>query len=254
MHQPSVAVVLPTQPPPDALAAAVGRLTADEQQRLRRFVAFDADGERLPLHRTQPAVEYVTARVLLQTFLTAHGISRSSLTHSPTGKPTLPPPFNVNWSHDGCVCFAAAQTPIGVDVVSVERLLRASQGTRDFNATLALLRPFLTPHEHSSIAAAPTEQQQATTFAVVWAVKESVLKCLGHGLTVDPSLIDVEVPRDVPRLSTMDTAFAGVPVTVRQSLGPPVTTLVAVLEPGFVVALSGDVTPDARLAFPAVWG
>ena len=145
----------------------------------------------------------------------------------PHGKPrAVASSWQYSVSHSGRYVILAfcRDIPVGVDI----EIVTASNHPRETWFAV------LTPAEVSTVLATePARQQEA--FLTYWTRKEAVLKCLGTGLTVEPRLLEVSGPAEVPAVlrwpqdlseaaavSVSDLNFLPDHVTALAVQGPPV--------------------------------
>ena len=85
------------------------------------------------------------------------------------------PEIHFSLSHSGTMAMCAiSDKPVGCDV---ER-----QRQRD----LDIAKRFFAKEEYELIKSQPTEQEQTSMFFRIWTLKESFLKMIGSGLSIDP--------------------------------------------------------------------
>ena len=162
------ALTLPADPGP-WLAALEPHASDARRQRAARF------------HRPDDALRCLAAEALLAQALQAHGLDLRQLTlrTGPHGKPRLAgqPRLHFNLSHAGpWLLCALHDRPVGIDVE--EERLQAP-----LPAEL-----IMTPEElrhHGTLAPGAARAH----FFRLWTLKESLLKALGTGLSVDPRTI-----------------------------------------------------------------
>ena len=170
---------------------------------LRDPAAFAAAYDALPPFRRKRADAYrrpgdrlrsVAAFRLLQRALAEHGVPHlddGCLVFNEHGKPGLSsvgPEFNL--SHSGeWVMVAVASRPVGVDIQC-----------DDGRALDGLARTVLSPAELVAFYALPPALREEFFYAR-WTAKESYLKCVGSGISVD-----------LRTLEFSGTGIAGVPV------------------------------------------
>lgn len=128
--------------------------------------------------KEETARQCIVAEVLLR-----YGLSRQygaipayTLTIGESGKPMIPelPEFQFNLSHCGSwVVFAWSEQPVGIDV-------QRCSGERP-----ALVRRHFTQREQDYISSGENASERTARFCRIWTAKESWLKYLGTGLTVD---------------------------------------------------------------------
>lgn len=135
------------------------------------------------------------ARVLLRSaYGAALGVDPVAVRFAagPYGRPTVAgsEPFSANVSHGaGLVAIASCRgAAVGVDVEAVAPA-----------ADLRVSARFFTAAEHAALAAA-APAQAGLRFAVLWTVKEAVLKATGTGLSGGLDTVEVPAP-PLPRTS-----------------------------------------------------
>lgn len=154
----------------DLAAGEIGALSAilDEEERTRaaRF-RFEEDQ-----HRS------IVARAILRRLLATYlGVSPQELrfVFGPQGKPALPDgsvEFNVSHSGRHVLLAFASGSPVGVDVEQEKK-------ERD---RLAIAQRFFAPAEAEKVRHA---EDVAGAFYRTWTAKESVIKAVGGGLSID---------------------------------------------------------------------
>lgn len=122
-------------------------------------------------------------------------------------------------SRDGFAAFAAAETPVGIDVERVDPAGDIPLGV-------------LHPAERDALALAD-EGGRAVAFAAIWACKEAYLKALGTGLARDPATVRVAL---APAGPTIHDGTIRVPIHVEEHRRG---------ETAFVVALATLPLPGA---------
>ena len=128
-------------------------------------------------------------RTLLSRFLDkpTDGIE---FTENEFGKPATPGiEFNVSHSGDYALMAFSKSSAVGIDVEQI----------KDRRVIEDLARRVLTPAEHDRFTALPESDRQRTFFDI-WALKESILKGIGSGLSIAPECIEIDFPPAVPRL------------------------------------------------------
>jgi 4'-phosphopantetheinyl transferase len=214
--------------------------------------AFPDSVERARLARLTSAgdrARFVTSRLLLKNLITAStGVPAAAVRLSydcdecgkPHGRPrvaypktTLPWHVSITHCAERVVVAATQAGPVGVDVELV-----SATDFAGFEETV------LTPQERREQAALPAKDR-ARGRAVSWTRKEAILKATGHGLTVDPRLIEATSERE--HLSVIN--LAGYEETFVQffdlSLGRTYRCAVAVLASGPVEIDLVEVLPPA---------
>jgi 4'-phosphopantetheinyl transferase len=159
----------------------------------------DPERERAARFRfMEDRARYVSGRAALRTLLgryLAMSPRDVPIVIAEKGRPSLAPPlamqldFNVSHSAGAAVICVARARPLGVDIE-----LLGTQ--RDF---LSLARRVFTPAEIARLQSAARAQLEAD-FLTCWTRKEAVLKCTGHGLTVEPASIHVGTQRSDERV------------------------------------------------------
>ncbi|MGN0805792.1 MAG: 4'-phosphopantetheinyl transferase family protein [Candidatus Coproplasma sp.] len=124
---------------------------------------------------------YAAAGFLLYTALKDVGLVNPQICRGEHGKPYLKEGgVFFNLSHSGAVAVCAiSDEEVGVDVQQVRPV-------KD-----VLIRRVCTKEEYSFVTENGGDIYER--FCRVWAVKESVLKCLGAGLSLSPSRIEVKL-------------------------------------------------------------
>ena len=144
------------------------------------------DGLRFEADRWRSAAAWLN----LAQLLAEHGIRANDLPVriGPFGKPTFDADngfhFNLSHAHDR-VLAAIADAPVGCDI---ERIGPVSAD---------VLRACLTDAERAEVEAAGDGEARARAFCRFWVRKESYVKALGRGLSVEPKTIAAE-PREWP--------------------------------------------------------
>lgn len=111
-------------------------------------------------------------------------------TENEFGKPATPGiEFNVSHSGDYALMAFSKTSAVGIDVEQI----------KDRRVVEDLARRVLTPAEHGRFTALP-ECDRRRTFFDIWALKESILKGIGSGLSIAPECIEIDFPPAVPRL------------------------------------------------------
>lgn len=157
-----------TDLPAEEIRTLSALLDDDERARAARF-RFEADQHRSIVARA-------TLRRLLATYLgrPSHDLR---FDFGPQGKPALRDAaleFNVSHSGPLVLLAFASGSPIGVDV-------EQEKSERD---RLAIARRFFAPAEAEAVARA---EDIAGAFYRTWTAKESVIKAVGGGLSIDLS-------------------------------------------------------------------
>lgn len=146
------------------------RLAADSVERCGRFV-----------HR-EDALRGAGGELLRKIALERHGgttLSSAEVRRDASGKPWIPefPNVHFNISHSGSLVVCTVDTsPIGVDV------------EQHRTVDLALPAQCLTTTELQRLC---REGSEPFEFYTLWTIKESLLKRVGVGLSIDPRLIEV---------------------------------------------------------------
>lgn len=168
---------------------ALSCVQEEERQRITRF-AFKRDAKSSLVGR-------LMLRKLARDTLTA-GNSSIEFSRSERGKPLLSKPtspkfpYSFNISHQGSFAvLAASPLPVGVDVMRVdsERFTESSR-LSDFFHTM---RRQFGVIEWQRIRAGTSLQNQLLMFYRNWCLKESYVKALGVGITVDLQKIQFSV-------------------------------------------------------------
>ena len=118
-------------------------------------------------------------------------------TQNEYGKPVLPGTpihFNVSHSCDYALLAFAKDSPVGIDVEHVK-------GGR---VVADLAQRVLSPAEYSRFMLL-SEHERQQTFFQIWALKESVLKGIGSGLSVPPEDIEIAFYPYTPKLLSAAT-------------------------------------------------
>lgn len=180
--------------PGDASAGLYSLLDSHEQNRARGF------------HRSIDRDQFVVGCGLVRLALAAYLLEPPALIAlvrtcfhcgQPHGKPRLamsvacPVEFSVSHAGDRVVVAFALQSPIGVDVESVD----ASLGIE------GLVPATLTACEAESLERLPTAER-VRGFLSYWTRKEAVVKATGLGFTVPPTSFSVTGLGEPPRLTT----------------------------------------------------
>ncbi|MGN0808115.1 MAG: 4'-phosphopantetheinyl transferase family protein [Candidatus Coproplasma sp.] len=141
--------------------------------------------ERLQKVRAQKNVKdrYLSAAAgcLLHTGLSDCGLITPRIYRNEHGKPYLKDGqiyFNLSHSGDIAVCALSSQE-VGVDVQQVKPV------------SAGVIERVCTKEEYAFVTQNPQEIDQR--FCRLWAVKESVIKCLGKGLSLSPSKVGVKL-------------------------------------------------------------
>lgn len=160
-------------------------LTEREWEKAMRF--------RFPADQIRSAVTRGVLRTLLAEYL-ATPVREIDFTYSEFDKPALLKggvEFNV--SHSGHLALLAfsKKAAVGVDVEQI----KGERVVRD------LARRVLTANEYDRFMAVP-EPDRERTFFQIWALKESVMKALGTGMSLAPECIELSFPPETPRVLT----------------------------------------------------
>jgi 4'-phosphopantetheinyl transferase len=139
--------------------------------------------------------------------------------YAPHGKPSLAGDpswqFNVSHSRDLAVIAITRDHPLGIDLELIDPEFPISE----------VAPTILTPGEQLALAALPTTTQPAHFFQL-WTLKESLVKALGAGLSLDPREIHLRLPSEI----------LSAPPSLRQATIVPLTSLT--LHPGYAAALA----------------
>ncbi len=174
-----------TDVPEETLRAMEQVLDGEERARVARF-RFEDDQRRAIVARS-------SLRTLLGHYL-ERPASEFQFVLGAQGKPSLiDAPIEFNVSHSGAVvAIAFAQgSPIGVDVESEKR-------TSDL---LAIAGRFFSPAEAEAVRNA---EDVSAAFYRTWTAKESVIKAVGGGLSIDLTSFRVTPERD--RFTSVESA------------------------------------------------
>lgn len=162
------------QPTENELARAVACVQPEEKSRIGRFV-FRKD-----------ARASLVGRLLMRRFVhecTGAPYQKMSLVRNDLGKPTVKDlPVSFNASHQGAYTVLAGEPgnlDIGVDVMNV------NYTGKSLSEFFRLMRRNFADHEWEEIDEGATEKERAATFYRHWALKESYVKALGVGITID---------------------------------------------------------------------
>jgi 4'-phosphopantetheinyl transferase len=153
-----------------AYAAALAIITAEERQRLERFVFL------------RDRLLYLATRALVRTVLSRYEAVAPAawrFTISNHGRPEVssqgerPLRFNLSNTNGLVVCAVVRDVEVGVDVEHVGRA----------TAHLEVAEQFFAPAEVSALRALPRHEQHRR-FCDYWTLKESYIKARGLGLTL----------------------------------------------------------------------
>jgi 4'-phosphopantetheinyl transferase len=157
-----------TNLPPELLASAATLLDDEETRRVASF-RFESD-RRLSL------IARAARRVLLGRYA-GRDPRTLRFVEGPQGKPSLTTgelEFNVSHSGSHVAVAISGGGAVGVDIEAVRK-------TSDI---IHLAERFFSPHEAEIVRTAPDEERAARFFAY-WTAKESVIKAVGGGLSLD---------------------------------------------------------------------
>jgi len=171
--------------PTASMDACQPLLSADEQERARRF--------RAPQDRRRFAVARARLRLILSRYLDVHPLDvRFRLGFH--GKPeldagTADPPlvFNVSHSAEMAVYAVAERGRVGIDIERVSRTVDHS----------SLAERFFSDAEIASLRAVP-EAERTEAFFSCWTRKEAYLKATGEGLSYPLDAFTVSIGRSRP--------------------------------------------------------
>ena len=145
--------------------------TSDQAHRLRRFVQ--------PLDRYRGLSSLLLQRCLIQTMFPEVPFDHALFDRAELGKPLvrhvrIPPTFDFNVSHDGdwTIIGFHVHSLFGVDIMDVRRVFEFDE-----------LRDQFSSLEWDRIEAAP---DRAREFYHHWCLKESYIKAVGTGLSIEP--------------------------------------------------------------------
>jgi len=158
----------PTNLPPELLESAATLLDDEERRRVASF-RFEAD-RRLSL------IARAARRALLGRY-TGRDPRALRFVEGPQGKPSLTTgelEFNVSHSGGHVAVAISGGGAVGVDIEAVRK-------TSDI---IHLAARFFSAHEAESVRTAPDEERP-TRFFAYWTAKESVIKAVGGGLSLD---------------------------------------------------------------------
>ena len=120
---------------------------------------------------------------------TCHGVSDTSSSGTPSSPPETGSglwqwtPLEFSLSHSGNWALVALGTnPIGIDVEQV----------RQVDSLDSMISRICTPREQQLLRQM-TSERQLEEFFRIWTAKEAILKGIGFGLGIDPSLVDIPV-------------------------------------------------------------
>jgi 4'-phosphopantetheinyl transferase len=194
-----------------ALNALPSLLSHDERDRAARFV-FEKDRARFIACRA-------TLRQLLGRY-TGTPPEAILFDYAPQGKPSLASDpswqFNVSHSRDLAAIAITRDHPLGIDLELVDP---------DF-PVLEVAPTILTPGEQLALTALPTTTQPAHFFQL-WTLKESLVKALGAGLSLDPREIHLRLPSEILSVPPSLDQATIVPLT----LHPAYAAALAILAP-----------------------
>lgn len=170
---------------PAAIATMTTLLSADEQERARRF-HFDRDRAR-----------YIAARGALRSLLGAYLDTPPAdivFEYGPHGKPTLASShaainlrFNASHSRDYALYAFTYGHNVGVDIEYMRPLPDAN----------LIAERFFSPCEQSTLRSLPSEQRHDAFYAA-WTRKEAYIKAIGKGLAQPLDEFDVTLAPDIP--------------------------------------------------------
>lgn len=168
-------------------------LSADEQARLARF------------QRTEPAQQFLTARILLRAALAnVTKVPARDITFGYTayGKPYVDRPdaargrpFNISHTQGIVACAIGDGCTPGVDVEAVDRDLDTGQ----------IARGHFAPAERAAVEQGP-ESERRSTFFQIWTLKEAYIKAHGKGLSIPLDGFRIDTRTASPTIKLDDDA------------------------------------------------
>ncbi|MGN0813022.1 MAG: 4'-phosphopantetheinyl transferase family protein [Candidatus Coproplasma sp.] len=163
------------------LCTDVSDLSESEFERICKLLS--AERLKKVVAQKQDKDKYLSAAAgyLLQTALNSLGVVNPHIYCNEHGKPYLKEgEIYYNLSHSGTIAVCAlSSAEVGVDVQQVKPV---SEG---------LIKRICTKDEYAFVTQGGAEIDQR--FCRLWAVKESVIKCLGKGLSLSPSRVEVKL-------------------------------------------------------------
>ena len=156
--------------------AAFQVLSSDERTRALQF-RFDRDRRRFTVTRA-------TLRLLLSMYV-AIPADQIVFVYGASGKPELISgglQFNLSHSGELAVIAISANTPVGVDIEQLSRIIDCE----------ALIASFASPRERDAFAALP-QQDRRLAFFHWWTRKEAVIKATGVGHSQPLDSFDVPI-------------------------------------------------------------
>lgn len=139
--------------------------------------------------RLEDRVSYARAHLLLRRAIHRYlppSYSKLEFIVSDTGKPCLrpseiPTPIEFNLTHcDTCVACAISNSPVGIDVESIQRDLEPETVNRILQQSEATRLKHIAP------------SQKHRALLKYWTCKESVLKAIGIGFLIEPHELVIE--------------------------------------------------------------
>jgi phosphopantetheinyl transferase len=179
-------------------------------QRVSEILSIEDAQKAARFHRKEDYDRFVAARILLwQELQIADKMPDMSLAlplcfnYSTYGKPTLTDcPITFNWSHSGSLIALA----LGTNLCGIDIELNHSRSIYDMDS-------LCTPAELAWLENVTKDARMGKmeAFLILWSAKESALKTVGVGLSVDPRHVEISFIDDEPR--EWETTINGVMLT-----------------------------------------
>lgn len=180
------------KPTPSDIILAASCVQPEEKERLSKFV-FKKDFK-----------SSLIGRLLMRKFVhEAIEIPYNEIVFArdERGKPILNYPVdkayckvNFNVSHQGDYCVLAGE--IGDDLLGVDVMKMEYSGGKDVREFFRIMNKQFTEDEWTAIKSAGSDSEQISMFCRHWCLKESYVKAIGVGITINLRRIDFKINSD----------------------------------------------------------